>query len=139
MAPDLPTQSLRSKGKVIVVDDDPIVLEVVRERLEAAGYVVIVRESALGTLQLVRDEQPDVVLLDITMPALNGERIASLLKSSERTKNVRIILHSSKPEVELAPMALQVGAIGAISKGERSETFLERFENLLRRRSFVTR
>ena len=128
-----------SKGKVLVIDDDPIVLEVVRERLEKAGYDVLVRESALGTLQLVREEQPDIVLLDVVMPALNGERIASLLKASERTKNVRIILHSSKSEAELAAMTLEAGAIGAISKTERPETFLERFEALASRRSHGAR
>jgi CheY-like chemotaxis protein len=128
-------QALRSKGKVLVIDDDPIVLELTRERLEGAGYEVLVRENALGTLQLVRDEQPDVVLLDVMMPALNGERIASLLKSSERTKETKIILFSSKSEEELQAMTEQAGAIGAISKHERPDSFVQRFERLLRKRS----
>jgi CheY-like chemotaxis protein len=121
------------KGKVLIIDDDPIVLAMVRVLLEDAGYEVLVRESALGTLQLVREEQPDAVLLDVMMPALNGERIATLLKNNERTRNVRIILHSSKPEDELAALTEEAGAVGAISKGERPEKFLRRFEALMRR------
>lgn len=128
------SSSPHRKGKILVIDDDPIVLETTRERLERAGYEVIVRENALGTLQLVRDEQPDAVLLDVMMPALNGERIATLLKSSERTKDVKIILHSSKSEEELASMTELAGAVGAISKSERPDAFLQRFERLLRKR-----
>ncbi|HEX7481789.1 MAG TPA: response regulator [Polyangiales bacterium] len=114
-----------------MIDDDPLVLEVVRERLEAAGYQVMVREHALGTVQSVREEQPDIVLLDLMMPALDGERIATLLKGSERTKGVGIILHSSKSEAELVPIIKGTGAIGAISKAERQDKFLSRFDALV--------
>jgi PleD family two-component response regulator len=124
-----PTHRIR----VLVIDDDAIVLEVMRERLEAAGYEVMVREHALGTVQVVREEHPDIVVLDIMMPALNGERIATLLKGSVRTKDVGIILHSSKSEAELAPLITETGALGAISKSERSDAFMQRFEALVRK------
>ncbi|HEX2677264.1 MAG TPA: response regulator [Polyangiales bacterium] len=126
------SKSLR-KVRVLVIDDDPIVLEVIRERLEGAGYDVMVREHALGTVQVVREEQPDIVLLDVMMPALNGERIATLLKGSVRTKDVGIVLYSSKSEAELAPMINETGALGAISKSERADSFLERFDALVKR------
>jgi CheY-like chemotaxis protein len=116
--------------KVLVIDDDPVVLEVVRERLSGAGHQVLTREEALGTTQTVRDEQPDLVLLDIMMPALNGERIAELLKAHKATQHVGIILHSSKPERELVALIQQTGALGAISKTSDDVTFLKQFEAL---------
>ncbi len=118
---------------MLVIDDDAIVLEVMRERLEGAGYEAMVREHALGTVQVVREEQPDIVVLDIMMPALNGERIAALLKGSVRTKDVGIILHSSKSEAELAQMIDETGALGAISKSERGDAFMQRFEALVQK------
>jgi PleD family two-component response regulator len=119
--------------RVLVIDDDPIVLELIRERLETHGYDVTVREHALGTVQVVREMQPDVVLLDVMMPALNGERIATLLKGSVKTKDVGIVLYSSKSETELAPLIQETGALGAISKTEKADAFMRRFEQLVRR------
>jgi len=121
-----------SSTKVLVIDDDPIVLEVVRERLEGAGFVVVVRDEPLGTTNVVRDERPDIVLLDIMMPALNGERLAALLRSNRSLGNIGIILHSSKAPLELAPLVEQTGAIGAISKSESEGEFMRRFHELVR-------
>ena len=124
---------MSTKAKVLIIDDDPIVLEVVRERLEAAGYEGVTRQEALGTTQVVRDERPDVVLLDIMMPALNGERIATLLKANDKTVDVAIVLHSSKSHAELLPLIEQTGAVGAISKTESEADFMRRFGELVRR------
>ncbi|MGD8859615.1 MAG: response regulator [Myxococcales bacterium] len=125
---------MSDKTKVLVIDDDPIVLEVVKERLEGAGYDVTTRTEALGTTQAVRETSPDVVLLDIMMPALSGERIAELLRSNARTGDVGIILHSSKTDEELEPLIAQTGALGAISKSHDEGEFLSRFRMLLRKR-----
>lgn len=118
--------------KVLVIDDDPIVLEVVRERLEGAGFSVVLRDEPLGTTNVVRDEKPDIVLLDIMMPALNGERLAALLRSNRSLGSIGIVLHSSKTPAELAPLVEQTGAIGAISKSESEGEFLRRFHDLVR-------
>jgi len=130
---DQPTSRVAtSSTKVLVIDDDPIVLEVVRERLEGAGFVVVVRDEPLGTTNVVRDERPDIVLLDIMMPALNGERLAALLRSNRSLGSIGIILHSSKAPLELAPLVEQTGAIGAISKSESEGEFMRRFHELVR-------
>lgn len=117
--------------KVLVIDDDPIVLEVVRERLEGAGFVVVVRDEPLGTTNVVRDERPDIVLLDINMPALNGERLAALLRSNRSLNSLSIVLHSSKSPQELLPLVEQTGAIGAISKSESEGEFMRTFHQLV--------
>src|SRR5262249_26271874 len=68
--------STTRRMRFMVVDDDPVVLEVTRERLSFMGYDVIVRESALGTSAAILRERPDVVLLDVNMPSLSGEQLA---------------------------------------------------------------
>jgi DNA-binding response OmpR family regulator len=120
----------RRRGKVLVVDDDPIILEVVRERLDAAGFDVYVRADALGTSQWVAREQPDFILLDVVMPALGGAELGLLLKRSHTTNQTAVILHSSMSAAALAPVIQRTGAIGAISKTHDGAKFIAEFEHL---------
>ena len=122
-----------SRGTVLVVDDDPIVLEVTRERLEQAGYVVHTREEALGTSQWTAEFQPDIVLLDVNMPALTGPDLAQLLKKRRATKDIAIILYSSLDSEELQTKLRATGAVGAIRKSSDARRFIEDFERLAAR------
>ena len=122
-----------SRGSVLVVDDDPIVLEVVKERLESIGYEVHVREEALGTSQWTAEFHPDIILLDVNMPALAGTELAQLLKKRRATKDVAIILHSSIDSAELQGKLRAAGAVGAIQKTGDDRRFLEDFERLAAR------
>jgi CheY-like chemotaxis protein len=120
----------RRRGKVLVVDDDPIILEVVRERLDEAGYDVYVRVDALGTSQWVAREQPDFILLDVMMPALSGGELGQLLKRSNSTNQTAVILHSSMAAASLQPVIERTGAIGAIAKTHDGAQFMLDFERL---------
>ena len=123
----------RKRGKVLVVDDDPIILEVVRERLDAAGFDVYVRADALGTSQWVAREQPDFILLDVMMPALGGGELGLLLRRSHTTNQTAVILHSSMNTAALKPLVAKTGAVGAISKTHDGVKFMEEFERITAR------
>ncbi|HEX3850336.1 MAG TPA: response regulator [Polyangiaceae bacterium] len=122
-----------SRGTVLIVDDDPIVLEVTKERLQGAGYQVHTREEALGTSQWTAEFQPDIVLLDVNMPALAGPELAQLLKKRRATKDIAIILYSSLEPAELQSKLRATGAVGAIQKTGDDRRFLEDFERLAAR------
>ncbi|HEX7453772.1 MAG TPA: response regulator [Polyangiaceae bacterium] len=122
-----------SRGTILIVDDDPIVLEVTKERLEGAGYEVHTREEALGTSQWTAEFQPDIVLLDVNMPALAGPDLAQLLKKRRATKDIAIILYSSLESTELQSKLRATGAVGAIQKTGDDRRFLEDFERLAAR------
>jgi CheY-like chemotaxis protein len=122
-----------NRGTVLIVDDDPIVLEVTRERLESAGYEVHTREEALGTSQWSAEFQPDIVLLDVNMPALAGPELAQLLKKRRATKDIAIILYSSLESEELKSKLHATGAVGAIQKTGDDRKFLADFERLASR------
>ena len=122
-----------SRGTVLIVDDDPIVLEVTKERLQGAGFTVHTREEALGTSQWTAEFQPDIVLLDVNMPALTGPDLALLLKKRRATKDIAIILYSSLESTELQAKLRATGAVGAIQKTGNARRFLEEFERLAAR------
>jgi DNA-binding response OmpR family regulator len=115
---------------VLVVDDDAIVLEVVRERLEAAGYRVSTRRQELGTALWIATHRPDFVLLDVMMPALSGGEIASLVQRRGIADGMGIIFHSSKDPVELEILVNRSGALGAICKTSDELSFMRQFESL---------
>jgi DNA-binding response OmpR family regulator len=119
-----------SRGKVLVVDDDPVVLQAVADCLTAAGFEVISRSQALGTSQWIAQHDVDIILLDLMMPAMSGVDLASFLKKRGLTRKLSVILHSSKRALELGPLVRQTGALGAIAKTDDTLTFLSEFERL---------
>ncbi len=119
------------RAKVLVVDDDPVVLALVREWLEGAGYEVAVRDQALGTAQVVASQQPDFVLLDVKMPALSGGELTQLIRRNQSTAKSAVILHSVMEFEPLSVLARNTGALGIIKKTPSSKLFLAEFERLV--------
>jgi two-component system, OmpR family, response regulator len=115
------------RGRVLVVDDDDIVLEVTRERLESAGWEVVLQRGGLGTAVTALRTKPDFVLLDVNMPALTGDSIARYLTEGRRTNAV--ILYSAIERSELNALAASCGAIGAVQKTGDAREFLVQFES----------
>ncbi len=122
---------MRSKGSVLVVDDDPILLEVTRARLERAGWEVFVRDQALGTAQWIATHRPEVVLLDVSMPALTGDALAGVLRRNGLDQDIGIILHSGLGAEELAALKDSTGALGAIQKTGNDALFMGEFDRLV--------
>jgi DNA-binding NtrC family response regulator len=110
----------------LVVDDDRVVLEVTRDRLERAGFEVVTRESALGTSVFIMKERPDFVLLDVNMPGLSGDALAKLLRG--RDPKSRVILHSCSDRRLLASLAKECGAVGIIEKTDDEKHFRAQLE-----------
>lgn len=117
--------------KVLVIDDDAITLTVVRSRLTAAGHTVITREEAIGTGSVVRAERPDVVLVDVEMPALSGDRLAEMLMTP--TERPVIILHSGRGRDELSDLARKAGADGFIEKSPGAVNLNGELERIVQR------
>jgi PleD family two-component response regulator len=128
-----PTESPRRPAKVLVVDDDPVVLEATRVRLENAGYEVHTREAALGTSEWVASAQPDVILLDVLMPALSGNELGAILRRNSLTRSTAVIFHSTLPSGELEELVSNAGALGAIVKTSDDRRFVTEFGRLVNR------
>jgi CheY-like chemotaxis protein len=117
--------------KIMVVDDDATTLEVTSVVLEQRGYEVLKRDSALGTTMAILREQPEVVLLDVHMPGLTGDRLAELVTPRKGKRPPLVILHSGSNRAELEQLATRCGAAGIIEKTSDPYEFVRRFERLV--------
>jgi len=96
--------------EVLVVDDDPILVKTLRAYLLRAGYRVQVARHGLEALQRVKQHKPDIILLDVLMPMLDGFKVARMLKFDKNTKDIPIIVITSRATENERNIGQQVGA-----------------------------
>ena len=106
----------RNRGKIVIIDDSAIVVEAMQIALEKIGYAVVSRTVALGTGALILREMPDLVLMDVSMPTLDGVDVVQRMRKNERLKKIPVLLFSSKTEEELQAAVARSGADGYLCK-----------------------
>ena len=83
---------------VLVVDDDPVIVKLLQVNFEMEGYQVITASDGEEGLQRARESMPDVMLLDVMMPKMNGLQVAAMLKGDDTTAAIPIVLLSAKAQ-----------------------------------------
>jgi CheY-like chemotaxis protein len=107
---------MRNK-RIVVIDDSKLVLAVAADALQGAGFEVITTESGIEANQFIyASRRPDLILIDVMMPLLNGDRKVRLLKERETSRHIPVVLMSTKPMEELKQLAQASGADGFIQK-----------------------
>lgn len=104
------------KGKILIVDDSELVLEITRDALEESGYQVFTNSSWVEVNATIREQRPDMILLDLMMPSIKGESLCEILKKSSFGRGIPIIIFSTKEEAEIKRLAEEAGAEGYIVK-----------------------
>lgn len=100
--------------RILVVDDDPAMLDVLRLRLQAWGYDVVLAEDALTGARLAAQESPDVILTDVWLPDASGvDLLRALSKAQSQTP---IIMMSAHGSVDLAVESIKQGAMDYLTK-----------------------
>ena len=118
-----------TRKKVLVVDDSRLVLEMVKDMLETADYEVVTVESPLAAnAHIYTDTPPHLILLDVMMPFMTGDRKVTFLKEREASRDIPVVLMSSRPGRELCRIASSCGADGYISKPFEREELIEALE-----------
>lgn len=111
--------------KVLLIDDDPQVVAAMTAYFEMVGIDVLTSSSVFEIPFLIGRERPDVVLLDVGMPVLDGPKIMQSLAGRVR-QSTRFILFSGRSRRELAVLAEELGAVDCISKAEDMESIERR-------------
>jgi DNA-binding response OmpR family regulator len=120
------------KIRVLVVDDDPEVLELLRRSLGAYGFEVHTHASALGLSNLVRNTEPDLVLLDVNFPTLKGDKAVGLARQYAPSGTM-FVLYSAADESKLRALSLACGADAYISKSVQGESLARKLTAIHRR------
>ncbi|HKQ53321.1 MAG TPA: diguanylate cyclase [Pyrinomonadaceae bacterium] len=101
---------------ILVADDEAINRQLIQRRLEREGYRVLTARDGGEAVRLAREELPDLVILDVMMPGMDGLDACRALKEDERTRDIPIIFLSARDETEMKVSGLGLGADDYISK-----------------------
>ncbi|MBW2608215.1 MAG: response regulator [Deltaproteobacteria bacterium] len=118
----------RIKGSVLIVDDNPDNLRLLTEVLTEKGYKVRPAPSGSLALKSVRSTLPDLILLDVKMPGMDGYEVCRRLKADKRTRDVPVIFISAMAEVADKIKGFGVGGVDYITKPFQHEEVLARVE-----------
>lgn len=122
-----------SKPKIVVIEDEPDINEVICYNLEREGYEVISAEDGEQGLESVRAALPDLVLLDLMLPGMDGLEVCKELKSDERTRPVPVIMVTAKGEEKEVVTGLDLGADDYVAKPFGPRELVARVRAVLRR------
>jgi DNA-binding response OmpR family regulator len=102
--------------KVLVIDDEPPIRLLCRVNLEAEKMEVLEASDGPTGLEKARNEEPDVILLDVMMPGLDGWQVAEELLNDERTRSIPIVFLTARAEVRDRARGLDLGGIDYVTK-----------------------
>ena len=124
-------ETIRRK-KVMIIDDSEIVLTVAQRTLESAGFDVVTHPRPAGCIALILQELPDVLLVDVNMPGLNGDTVVRMLGSTQVNSQMVVLLHSSLQDDVLARKAKASKAHGYIRKTESPQDLVREVSRWVR-------
>ena len=116
--------------KILVVDDDPVVIRLVKELLKSQGFSVDTAKDGIDAMVMVQKEKPDLIVLDIMMPELNGYEVLRTLKFHDDYKTIPVLLLTAR-EQELDKRIGQMMGIDYMQKPVDREVFLEKIQKAL--------
>ncbi|MEK7366797.1 MAG: response regulator [candidate division NC10 bacterium] len=119
--------------KILVVDDNRSVCDLVAAKLKERGLEVVIAANGLEALELTRRDRPDLVLLDIMLPWLNGFEVARVLKADAATRHIPIVFLTVKDRIQDKILGFEIGADDYITKPFNWDELLARVGVVLRR------
>jgi two-component system alkaline phosphatase synthesis response regulator PhoP len=120
-----------SKGKILVVDDEIYIVHILDFSLGMEGYEVVTALDGEQALEKLKSEKPDLIVLDIMMPKLDGYEVCKAVKADPATKQIPVILLSAKGRNVDQKMGFEVGADDYITKPFSPRKLVERINQLL--------
>ncbi|MFH0762594.1 MAG: response regulator [Candidatus Omnitrophota bacterium] len=121
-----------SRKRILLVDDEAQLLEMVKMRLEANGYAVLSANDGQEAFDKARREKPDLIILDLMLPKIDGYKICRMLKFDEKYKNIPIILFTAKAQETDMGLGREVGADAYITKPFDPPALLAKIKELLK-------
>ena len=121
-----------SKAKILIIDDEREIVDTVSLMLKARDYSIVSALDGQDGLDKAKSEQPDLILLDILMPGMDGYAVCLKLKSSKNTKNIPVVIISGKAEREAIVKTHGLGVCDFIVKPFNLPTLLGKIGKYIR-------
>ncbi len=120
------------KAKILIVDDDPMNVKILGAILAPLGYEVLRAFSGEEAIGLIARGDPDLILLDVMMPGISGFEVCRIIKSSEKTRMIPIVMVTAMDDLDSKIKAIEVGADDFITKPPNKHELLTRTKSLIR-------
>lgn len=124
---------------VLIVEDEQDVVDLLRYNLNRAGFTVSIAETGLKGLEKARSERPDIIILDLMLPELSGEKVCKALKDDASTAPIPIIMLTAKDQASDRITGFELGADDYVPKPFSPRELVLRVQALLRRMQTVVR
>ena len=118
-------------GRILVIDDEPEVAKVLEIRLKATGYEPIIAVDGEDGWNKVKSERPDLIILDIMLPKLDGYSLCNLIKKDKTTRKIPVIMLTGKNMVGDIEKGFDTGAVSYISKPYDWQHLLEEIRRFI--------
>jgi DNA-binding response OmpR family regulator len=125
---------MNARPVVLIADDDPDILELVKFRLERAGYDVLPARDGEEALQLLTERQPDLAVLDVMMPKLTGYDVTRRIRENDETRRIPVILLTARVQEADVARGFEAGADDYLKKPFSPQELRARVQAILGRR-----
>jgi DNA-binding response OmpR family regulator len=127
---------MADKAKILVVEDEEILLTALREELESGGYSTEGAVDGVDGLEKVKSYKPELILLDLLMPKMDGMEMLQKLKEDSETREVPVVILTNLSDYEKISEALSLGAMDYLVKANyKLEDLLDKVKTVLARRT----
>ena len=117
---------------ILVVDDDPVLTKLLHSTLTQKGFNVTATENAADGLQFAIKNHPDLIILDVMMPIINGYNFCRLLKNEEGKKHIPIILLTARDKMDDVQIGMEMGAEAYLTKPVNMDELLKTIQMVSR-------
>lgn len=118
-------------SKILVIEDEKNILLVYKKLLSKYGYDVITAEDGIKGLELAQNEMPDLIILDLVIPKLEGLKVLEALKEENSTEDIPVIVASAKSDKDSIEEVLKAGAVNYLVKPIQKEELLTEVKKYL--------
>lgn len=121
-----------TKKRILVIDDEPDLVKIIEARLKQADREVLVAHDGQEGLEKARTEKPDLILLDLMLPKLDGYKVCRILKFDKKYKNIPIIILTAKGQENDEKLGREAGADAYLTKPYQHEVVFAKITELLK-------
>lgn len=122
-----------AKPSILVIDDEKDILKLIQYNFEKEGYAVLTARSGEDGLESARSKRPDLIVLDLMLPGMDGIEVCKLLKSDRGTRDIPVVMLTAKNSEVDQVVGLELGAADYVPKPFSVKVLLARVKNILRK------